>query len=130
VVGAWGDHPPSGVVRGGAAGHTAARSGGVRVRFPWPAVAHVHFGWATSRRSGLNLLNRKNDQSGSNAPLMSAADHDVEGRHFCAAWQLHRLVQHMRPAGDLKRFPLFPVQATTFVPALPGAPSVYNVPRT
>jgi hypothetical protein len=25
------------------AGHTAARSGGARVRFPWPAVAHVPF---------------------------------------------------------------------------------------
>ena len=41
---------------GGPAGHTAARSGGVRVRFPWPAVAHVRFGWATSRRSGGTIL--------------------------------------------------------------------------
>ena len=74
----------------------------------------------------LDLRNRKNNQSGSNAPLMSAADHDAEGRHFCAAWQLHRLVQYMRPDGNLKLFPLFPVKATTFVPALPGAPSVFN----
>jgi hypothetical protein len=38
------------------AGHTAARSGGARVRFPWPAAAHVRFGWATSRLSGGTIL--------------------------------------------------------------------------
>jgi hypothetical protein len=42
--------------QGRPAGHTAARSGGARVRFPWPAVAHVRFGWATSRRSGGTIL--------------------------------------------------------------------------
>jgi hypothetical protein len=35
----------------------AARSGGARTRtFPWPAVEHVRFGWATSRRSGGTIL--------------------------------------------------------------------------
>jgi hypothetical protein len=38
------------------AGHTAARSGGARVRFPWPAVAHVRVGWATSRLSCGTIL--------------------------------------------------------------------------
>jgi hypothetical protein len=38
------------------AGHTAVRSGGARVRFPWPAVAHVRLGWATSRLSGGTIL--------------------------------------------------------------------------
>jgi hypothetical protein len=38
------------------AGHTAARCGGARVRFPWPVVAHVRFGWATSCRSGGTIL--------------------------------------------------------------------------
>jgi hypothetical protein len=33
-----------------------ARSGGARVRFPWPALAHVRFGWATSRLSGGTIL--------------------------------------------------------------------------
>ena len=42
--------------QGRPAGHTAARSGGARVRFPWPAVAHVRFGWATSRLSGGTIL--------------------------------------------------------------------------
>ena len=42
--------------QGRPAGHTVARSGGAGVRFPWPAVAHVRFGWATSRRSGGIIL--------------------------------------------------------------------------
>ena len=49
----------------------------------------------------LSRHGRKNDQAGSNLPLISAADHDTTGRHFCAAWQLHRLVHHMDPCGDL-----------------------------
>ena len=59
----------------------------------------------------LSRHGRKNDQAGSNLPLISAADHDSTGRHFCAAWQLHRLVHHMDPCGDLSQFPLFPVDA-------------------
>jgi hypothetical protein len=64
----------------------------------------------------LSRHGRKNDQAGNNPALLSGADHNTEGKPFCAAWQLHRLVRHIRPVGDLDLFPLFPVSAQPCVP--------------
>jgi hypothetical protein len=76
---------------------------------PLPLMANYdHIGHVSL---DLSRHGRKNDQAGNNAPLVSAADHDLKTRHFCAAWQLPRLVHHMGPYGDLSQFPLFPVDA-------------------